>query len=103
MKDEQGGPGLVAKIAIGLGLVALPALLIAPLWISATTDREPIWQLAMQLALFMVGGSLAVVVVLLLRDRAAARGETLRMNRWVALGLVAALAAATLAWRAGWP
>lgn len=103
MKDEQGGPGLVAKFAIGLGLAALPALLVAPMVISATTDREPIWQLAMQLALFMVGGSLALVVMLLLRDRAAARGESFRMNRWVALGLLAALAAAALAWRGGWP
>lgn len=97
MKRDGGESDIIGKVAIGLGLVLLPALLIAPIWISSTTDREPIWDLALRLALFVVGGCLAAGAVLVLSDRAAARGKApMRMNRWLALGVVLALIGATV-------
>lgn len=84
---DDGAPGWL-KVVLVIGLTVLPIVLVVGTGMAMTTDRPPIWQLGLQLALFVVGASIALVVFLMLVDRAEKRGKPPpRMIRWVGLGI----------------
>lgn len=97
-KADDGAPGWL-KVVLAIGLTVLPVVLVVGTGMALTTDRPPIWQLGLQLALFVVGASIALVVILMLNDRAARRGKPApRMNRWVALAIFIAVVVGVLVW-----
>lgn len=93
---EQRSP-IWLRIALVLGVTALPVVLVLGAGFGLGSGRAPIWQFALQLCLFVIGGSIALILALMANSRLEERpGRFSLANRWMAAGVYSAVILAML-------
>lgn len=100
MDDQTEGSRLGVRIALALAVTVLPAALVIGTGMAFSSERAPIWQFALQLCVFVMGGSVALVLALIANERVSNRsGPLARLNRWSAAAVYTAVILAMLIWR----
>lgn len=100
MTDEEQKSPLWLRVALVLGVTMLPVVLVIGAGFGLASGRAEIWQFALQLCLFVIGGSIALILSLMAGSRLAENPGPLSLaNRWVAAGVYTALILATLYFR----
>lgn len=97
MMDSERKSPLWLRIALVLGVTALPVALVLFAGLGMASDRAPIWQFALQLCLFVMGGSIVLILALMANSRLEdSPGRFSLANRWVAAGVYSAVILAML-------
>lgn len=100
MQESQGRLQFLVRVALVLSVTVLPVALVIGTGIWSRSEQAPIWQFALQLCLFVCGGSVALIAVLVAQSVSVDRRDIWsRFDRWVAGGIYGAVLVAALLWR----